>query len=231
MASAVQSSAVPTFGSTPNSLNCIDSLDDVTFWIVDIETGEISDQKTLSNEYIYLTNHAGVHLYKDTLAVTSIQHQSLYLIHISQDGKFGEKKTVGYHNNEDDETYLESCRNRIIQEFEQRPLKRSRRSNPENIYHLTAPDASYAPFVYKNQEIVDNAYSGIKQRMMSFLYKRARESDDRNELNHFSLTFDLFANLVMWRSHLLNDDEIMFKFGTVDVYFLFNLECNVSTKS
>ncbi len=78
LASAIATSS-PSSNDFPHSLHSINSLDDITFWIIDIQTGRVTGKKTFKRDYIFLTNHAGVHLFDDYLAIASVQHQSIYL--------------------------------------------------------------------------------------------------------------------------------------------------------
>lgn len=56
--------------------------DDVTFWVVHIETGQILGSKTFLNDYIFLNNCSGVHLYRDYLAIASVKNQAIYICHL-----------------------------------------------------------------------------------------------------------------------------------------------------
>ena len=91
----------------PTSLVKLENLDNITFVTIEIETGEIIDRKEFKYEYIYLTHHAGVHLYDDTFLVTSIQNQCVYMMKIIE-GKFQDVRAIGYHNYEDDEFVVQN---------------------------------------------------------------------------------------------------------------------------
>jgi hypothetical protein len=56
--------------------------DDVTFWVLDIQTGHILGSKTFLKDYIFLNNCTGVHLYRNYLAIASVKNQSIYICHI-----------------------------------------------------------------------------------------------------------------------------------------------------
>lgn len=81
---AILASAVPTStpATAPGSLNCLQSLDDVTFHTLDLFTGKISDKWTFKSDFIYLSHQAGVHLYEDLLAVVSVQNQTIHVLRI-----------------------------------------------------------------------------------------------------------------------------------------------------
>ncbi|KAJ3242535.1 acid phosphatase det1 [Chytriomyces hyalinus] len=59
-------------------------------------------------------------------------------------------------------------------------------------------------------------FSGLKQRLLSFLYRKAAESGNPATMRHFYLTFDQYASLVMWRMQFLENDTILIKFGGVE---------------
>ena len=90
----------------PTSLTCITNQDDVTFWVIDVLTGDICDSKTYRNDYMYLTNHAGVHLFDNLLGITSVQNQCIYILMIKDSGQMVEVNTVGYFSREDDELQI-----------------------------------------------------------------------------------------------------------------------------
>ncbi|KAG0206994.1 acid phosphatase det1 [Mortierella sp. GBA30] len=59
--------------------------------------------------------------------------------------------------------------------------------------------------------------SGIKQRLMAYLFRKAFNSDDGGAaLRHFHLTFQQFANLIMWRMQFLDESTLLIKFGKLD---------------
>ncbi|KAJ3089836.1 acid phosphatase det1, partial [Quaeritorhiza haematococci] len=58
--------------------------------------------------------------------------------------------------------------------------------------------------------------SGLKQRLMAYLWRRAHASGSPQQIRHFFLTFGYFASLVMWRFQFLDDEHILIKFGPLD---------------
>ncbi|KAG0055765.1 acid phosphatase det1 [Gryganskiella cystojenkinii] len=59
--------------------------------------------------------------------------------------------------------------------------------------------------------------SGIKQRLMAYLFKKAFDADDGGAaLRHFHLTFDQFAGLIMLRMQFLDETTLLIKFGKLD---------------
>ncbi|KAH9272013.1 hypothetical protein BASA83_005859 [Batrachochytrium salamandrivorans] len=107
LSSAVPSGCRPEEGRRfPSSLDCIRNLDHITLWVIDIRTGEVCDKKTYKNDYVYLTNHAGVHLHQDLLGVTSVQNQCVYILKLENSGKLTPVNTIGYFTHEDDEATI-----------------------------------------------------------------------------------------------------------------------------
>ncbi|KAI8619162.1 De-etiolated protein 1 Det1-domain-containing protein [Chytriomyces sp. MP71] len=62
----------------------------------------------------------------------------------------------------------------------------------------------------------DLPLSGIKQRLMAFLYRQAMEFGTPVAIQQFYMTFDQYASLVMWKMQFLSDSHILIKFGSVD---------------
>ncbi|KAF9407098.1 acid phosphatase det1 [Podila epigama] len=59
--------------------------------------------------------------------------------------------------------------------------------------------------------------SGIKQRLLTFLFRKAYNADDGGAaLRQFHLTFQQYANLVMWRMQFLDESTMLIKFGKLD---------------
>ena len=206
----ILSSAVPSTSSSshrnPESLICLPALDDVTFWILELTSGKITEKKTLYGDCIFLSHHAGVHLYQNYFAVTSVQNQCIYIYQVRSNGTLVPGMNLGWMTMPDDEMVLNLS---------------PKLEGP--------PDFSFVSSVQFNHSVIDRIpndanlsgssesklLSGLKQRMMSFLFKRARNSSDRNSILHFYLTFDFFASLVMWRMQFLDSDNIMIKYGNI----------------
>ncbi|KAF9926912.1 acid phosphatase det1, partial [Modicella reniformis] len=59
--------------------------------------------------------------------------------------------------------------------------------------------------------------SGIKQRLMAYLFRKAFNANDGGAaLRHFHLTFQQFTSLVMWRMQFLDESTLLIKFGKLD---------------
>ncbi|TPX44184.1 hypothetical protein SeLEV6574_g04662 [Synchytrium endobioticum] len=302
----ILSSAVPSPGVPepppryPHSIRSITSLDDVTFWIVETETGEILDKKTYRNDYIFLSNHAGVHLLGDHVCIASVQHQSVYILQIKESGKFVELRTIGWFNYEDDELVL-SRANDAEDQYRQRmtsttsptgvvpsfSLHTISTRSPSSTVNTTAnhftmqweadyiyagsntvrrvlgqsvlrppeqpdPTAQLVPTLPSNRngqrlqpppratysteqlvEVDDESMplSGLKQRILSYLYRRAVASRDEAAIRHFYLTYPYFAALVMWRVQFIDQHHLMIKMGNLEQVVGKNVEPTTTTSS
>lgn len=82
-------------------------LEDYTLHLVDLELGKLCDTRQFKVDKIFLSHNQGLYLYKDTLAVLSVQHQ---IIHIYQilDGMFVDVRKIGRFCFEDDFYFFNS---------------------------------------------------------------------------------------------------------------------------
>ncbi|KAI8913334.1 De-etiolated protein 1 Det1-domain-containing protein [Gorgonomyces haynaldii] len=175
--SVIVVSTVPSFTPPlpmPGSLDSIAQLDDMTFWIIDLQKGTVTDSKKYIADYVYLSQHCGVHLYKDHLAITSLQYQRIYLL-LLKNGKFCSITDFGYSVHSDDALYLS-------------------KTEPQT--------QAYLP------EHTSEQFSGLQQRILSFLYRNAQQN---NRLHHFYVTFSFFESLVICRAQFINTGHLLIK--------------------
>ncbi|XP_020283573.1 DET1 homolog isoform X2 [Pseudomyrmex gracilis] len=99
---------------TPNPRS---PLEDYSLYIVDLKRGLLCDTKHFKVDKIYLSHNQGLYLYKNILAVLSVQHQTIHIFQIF-DGMFINVRTIGRFCMEDDE-YLVSS----VYTSYQRPFK------------------------------------------------------------------------------------------------------------
>jgi len=70
-------------------------LEDCTLHIVSISTGHVTDRRRFRCDKIYLSHNQGVYLYGSTLAVLSVQQQTIHIFRISSDGMFIDLRSIG----------------------------------------------------------------------------------------------------------------------------------------
>ncbi|KAJ3099622.1 acid phosphatase det1 [Physocladia obscura] len=72
----------------------------------------------------------------------------------------------------------------------------------------------------QSQEVLDpktvKPLSGLKQRLLAFLYRQAVENGTQSAMRHYYMTFEQFASLVMWRIQFIDESTILIKFGGVE---------------
>lgn len=76
-------------------------LEDYILCIIDIRTGQVTDQVNFKNDKIFLSNNQGLYLYKNTLAVLSVQHQTIYVYDIFE-GQFITTMKIGRFCNDEE---------------------------------------------------------------------------------------------------------------------------------
>ena len=77
-------------------------LEDYTLHIVDLHTGLLTDSKAFKCDKIFLPHNQGLYLYDDTLAVLSVQHQTIHVFSLVG-GTFVAVRRIGRFCYEDDE--------------------------------------------------------------------------------------------------------------------------------
>lgn len=95
------------------SLSARSPLEDYSLHLIDIANGKLCDKRTFKTDKIFLSHNQGLYLYKDTLAVLSVQHQTIHIFQIRidqlfEEGRFLDVKTIGRFCYEDDEYLVSS---------------------------------------------------------------------------------------------------------------------------
>lgn len=84
-------------------------LEDYSLHLVDMVTGTLKDKRTFKTDKIFLSHNQGLYLYRDTLAVLSVQHQTVHIFKVTKEGHFVDVRTVGRFCYEDDELLVSSA--------------------------------------------------------------------------------------------------------------------------
>lgn len=63
-------------------LICRSPLEDFSLYVIDLHTGIVTDRVHFRVDKIYLSHNQGLYLYNNTLAVLSIQHQSIHIFEL-----------------------------------------------------------------------------------------------------------------------------------------------------
>lgn len=88
---------------TPNPRS---PLEDYSLHLVDLETGRLCDTRQFKCDKIVLSHNQGLYLYKDTLAVLSVQQQTIHIFHVTPSGNFVDVRSIGRFCYEDDLLYF-----------------------------------------------------------------------------------------------------------------------------
>lgn len=83
-------------------------LEDYTLYLVDLHLGKLCDIRQFKVDKIFLSHNQGIYLYKDTLAVLSVQHQIIHVFQIL-DGMFIDTRKIGRFCFEDDYYFVTSA--------------------------------------------------------------------------------------------------------------------------
>ncbi|KAI8591859.1 De-etiolated protein 1 Det1-domain-containing protein [Geranomyces variabilis] len=227
-------------------INDLHDLDDITFWVLELDTGKTVHKQTYRNDFVYLNHNAGVHLFVDTLGITSVKNQCIYMLHVTDAGTFVHVRTLGWYTYDDDELIICEYHNAEINYRKRKRCQENEEISDGNLSgggrgqsdvrlnrSTGSPSAQVVPpsplphpmfqplvpFRYKQscgREEVEHEsmpLSGLKHRMMSFLYRKAQASGRKSAMHQFHRTFDRFAALSMWRMQFLDADNIIIKFG------------------
>lgn len=180
---------------TPNPRS---PLEDYSLHIVDLQAGRLCDTRHFKVDKIFLSHNQGLYLYKDTLAVLSVQHQTIHIFHII-DGMFVDIRTIGRFCYEDDDFLLSSV---IPQSTGSNVYRPFRETMINSLKHRLLV------FLYKRAKYLSET------------------TDNPLELRKFCQYFDQFKSLKMWKMQLLDETHILLKYACEDVVTLKATEPN-----
>lgn len=83
-------------------------LEDYTLHLIELETGRRCDSRRFQCDKIFLSHNQGLYLYRDTLAVLSVQQQTIHIYQVSPDGQFVDVRTIGRYCYDDDQYLISS---------------------------------------------------------------------------------------------------------------------------
>ncbi|XP_030020170.1 DET1 homolog [Manduca sexta] len=93
-------------------------LEDYSLHLVDLHHGKLCDTKHFKIDKIYLSHNQGIYLYKEVLAVLSVQHQTIHLFQIVE-GMLIEIRKIGRYCYDDDPFIVSSV---FITSMNERPF-------------------------------------------------------------------------------------------------------------
>ena len=188
----------------PNPRN---PLENYTLYSIEIAEGIMTDKVDFKVDKIFLSHNQGIYLYKNILAVLSVQHQTIH-IYKFYNGQFTHEVSVGRSLFPDDELVMGPT------------LASEPRPNFVS---------SGSPFrAFREQTI-----NLLKHRILTFLYRRAvalAHSDGTPlELRRFYQSFDQLRSLRVWKMQLLDESHLLLKYASEDVVTLRSYEPNAQS--
>ncbi|CAN1188232.1 Light-mediated development protein DET1 [Linum perenne] len=194
--STTQIQETPTVGG---AIQGVPSFERITFHLLRLEDGVVLDEKVFQNDYVNL-NHEMAVLYDDLLAIVSIRYQRIQILQIRESGHLVDVRAIGTFCHEDDELFLNSSTKCMHQLSE---------NHVENGSHV-------------NQSNTDPFLSGIKQRLLSFIYRGLwneevdKSSTVQSMKKKFYFHFQDYVDLIIWKVQFLDRHHLLIKFGSVD---------------
>ena len=183
------------------SPNTRSPLEDYTLHLVEIETGRLCDSRHFKCDKIFLSHNQGLYLYRDTLAVLSVQQQTIHIFQVTSDGSFIDVRTIGRFCYEDDQLVLAMA-------GQYAASGRQRGSGATPLDH---------PFS-------DSTINSLKHRLLVHLYDKAiydsEEEYTLKPLLKFYQYFDQFRSLRMWKMQLLDENHLLIKYASEEVVTL-----------
>nr|XP_014340363.1 PREDICTED: DET1 homolog [Latimeria chalumnae] len=174
---------------TPNLRS---QLEDYSLHIIDLHTGRLCDTRTFKCDKIILSHNQGLYLYKNILAILSVQQQTIHVFQVTPEGTFIDVRTIGRFCYEDDLLTLSAVYPEV-------------QSDGQN--GMTRP--------FKEQTI-----NSLKHRLLVYLWRRAEQDGSATAKRRFFQYFDQLKQLRMWKMQLLDENHLFIKYTSEDVVTL-----------
>ncbi|VDI37446.1 de-etiolated-1 [Mytilus galloprovincialis] len=197
---------------TPNAKS---PLEDYSLHLVELETGHLCDTRHFKCDKIFLSHNQGLYLYKDTLAVLSVQQQTIHIFQVDPSGRFTDVRSIGRFCCEDDQLYyhlgLENSTGQVYRSYSDGQVHRPYSETPIPRQHNEGQ--VHRPYSEKS-------INSLKHRFLVFLYKRAVFDGTPFAIRKFYQFFEQFNELRMWKMQLLDENHLLIKYASEDVVTL-----------
>ncbi|XP_076878696.1 DET1 homolog [Brachyhypopomus gauderio] len=174
---------------TPNPRS---PLEDYSLHIIDLHTGRLCDTRNFKCDKIILSHNQGLYLYRNILAVLSVQQQTIHVFQVTGEGTFLDVRTIGRFCYEDDLLTLSAV-------FSEAQVEGQ-------------PGFSR---LYKEKSI-----NSLKHRLLVYLWRRAEQDGSATAKRRFFQFFDQLRQLRMWKIQLLDEHHLLIKYTSEDVVTL-----------
>eukprot|EP00039_Didymoeca_costata_P018303 m.332973 g.332973 ORF g.332973 m.332973 type:complete len:596 (+) comp17038_c0_seq1:229-2016(+) len=186
------------------------NLEDVRIYVIDMQTGNIVFEREFICDHINFAHNTGTYLHGDMLAVLAIQTQQIHIIKICEDGSLVDLQTIGPHCFPDDELFLDRTRGALAV-----PASLPEVEAPTSLSGILRREAQPPDTQSENTVQEENLIVGLKQRLMAFLYLRAKSSTNQaNALRHYYNNFGLYESLCIWKVQILEGNHLLIKYGS-----------------
>ncbi|XP_023697415.2 DET1 homolog isoform X3 [Paramormyrops kingsleyae] len=174
---------------TPNPRS---PLEDYSLHVVDLHTGRLCDTRAFKCDKIILSHNQGLYLYRNILAVLSVQQQTIHVFQVTPEGTFLDVRTIGRFCYEDDLLTLSAV------------YPEARAEGQQGFARL-----------YK-----EKAINSLKHRLLVYLWRRAERDGSAAAKRRFFQFFDQLRQLRMWKMQLLDENHLFIKYTSEDVVTL-----------
>jgi len=168
-------------------------LEDYTLYAVDLRGGVVSNYKHFKCDKIYLSHNQGVSLCRSTLAVLSVQQQTIYLYQL-ENGMFVHLQDIGRFCYPDGPLVYSYAK------FDHGPKSES---SPHPLF--------------------DKWLNSLKHRMLCWLLKHAEKccsQGNRYPIQAFFANIDTFMGMKLWKMQLLSPKHLLLKYANEEVVTL-----------
>lgn len=133
-----------------------------------------------------------------------MQHQTVHLFNLTEEGLLIEMQSIGRFLYDDDDMHVNTV-----------SLTSSNSSLMFDNYSLELPR------LVNLQPGADPLFTALKQNFLSFLFRTAWSTVDKNEriykLRNFYRHFEFFRRLRIWRMQILDEDNLLLRYATEEV--------------
>ncbi|EOA22704.1 hypothetical protein CARUB_v10003410mg [Capsella rubella] len=200
---------------SPEAVPGVPSIDKITFILLRLDDGVVLDERAFHHDFVNLAHNMGVFLYDDLLAILSLRYQRIHLLQIRDSGHLVDARAIGYFCREDDELFLNSSSQAMMSQDKSKQ-QQSLSGNKED-------DSAENGLHHHSQPSGSNSFlSGIKQRLLSFIFREIWNEESDNTLRVQSLKkkfyfhYQDYVDLIIWKVQFLDRQHLLIKFGSVD---------------
>ncbi|XP_073919763.1 DET1 homolog isoform X2 [Castor canadensis] len=174
------------------TLNPWTPLEDYSIHIIDLHTGRLCDRRTFNCDKVVLSHNQGLYLYKDTLAILSVQQQTIHVFQVTQEGTLIDVRTIGRFCYEDDLLTVSAV-------------------FPEG----QGDSETGVAYPFRDPFI-----NSLKHRLLVYLWRQAEQDGNALAKRRYFRCFDQLRKLRMWKMQLLDENHLFIKYTSEDVVTL-----------